>query len=245
MKIEYWLILLVLITFLKEVIFIISLYPIRIWFKLKLKRSNKILNKRKVDIPQEYISANRESIKKKILRFISGYIRYSIFKVSVIPSHTIRNFLYKNVYCIELGFNAVIYYGAEIRAPHKLSVGARSIIGDKSVLDARNEIIIGEDVNMSSEVHIWTEQHDHRDPYFRCNSDESYKVQIGNRVWIGPRVTILHGVKIGEGAVIAAGSVVTKNIAAYEIVGGIPAKKIGERNMNLKYQFWGKPIPFY
>ena len=52
---------------------------------------------------------------------------------------------------------------------------------------------------------------------------------IGNDVWIGAGVTILRGVKIGDGAVIAAGAVVTKDVAPYSIVGGVPAKHIKYR----------------
>ena len=47
--------------------------------------------------------------------------------------------------------------------------------------------------------------------------------------WIGANATILKGVTVGEGAVVAAGAVVTKNVAPYTIVGGVPAKYIGDR----------------
>lgn len=54
-------------------------------------------------------------------------------------------------------------------------------------------------------------------------------VWIGNDVWIGDDVTIMSGVKIGDGAVIATGSIVTKNVPAYTIVGGTPAKTLKKR----------------
>jgi len=54
-------------------------------------------------------------------------------------------------------------------------------------------------------------------------------VIISDDVWIGARTIILKGVKIGKGAVIGAGSVVTKDVSAYSIVGGNPAKVIKRR----------------
>lgn len=54
-------------------------------------------------------------------------------------------------------------------------------------------------------------------------------IRIGNDVWIGENVTLAHGVQIGNGAVIASNAVVTKDVAAYTIVGGLPAKKIRDR----------------
>lgn len=58
---------------------------------------------------------------------------------------------------------------------------------------------------------------------------DGFSVEIGNDVWIGDNVTILAGVKIGNGAIIGAGAVVVKDVDAYSIVGGVPAKEIRKR----------------
>jgi len=55
------------------------------------------------------------------------------------------------------------------------------------------------------------------------------RVVIGNDVWIGHGATLLPGVQVGNGAVIGAGAVVSKDVAPYAIVGGVPAKLIRER----------------
>lgn len=53
-------------------------------------------------------------------------------------------------------------------------------------------------------------------------------IHIGKRVWIGAHATVLPGVTIGDGAIVAAGAVVTKDVPAYTIVGGVPARIIRE-----------------
>lgn len=49
-------------------------------------------------------------------------------------------------------------------------------------------------------------------------------IHIGKNVWIGSNATVLSGVTVGDWAVIAAGAVVTKNVPAYAVVGGVPAR---------------------
>ena len=80
------------------------------------------------------------------------------------------------------------------------------------------------------------------------NSDfKEYKpIIIGHDVWIGARAIVLDGVQVGNGAIIAANAVVTKDVAPYSIVGGVPAKVISyrfspnkiERLINLQWWLW-------
>ena len=73
--------------------------------------------------------------------------------------------------------------------------------------------------------------------YFPGESDDaeffawrkSYRIHIGHDVWIGHGAIVLPGRNIGTGAVIAAGAIVTKDVPAYTIVGGNPARPIKRR----------------
>ena len=59
--------------------------------------------------------------------------------------------------------------------------------------------------------------------------DNKGDIVIGNDVWIGYEAVILSGVKIGDGAIIGTRAVVTKDVAPYTIVGGVPARPIRKR----------------
>lgn len=56
--------------------------------------------------------------------------------------------------------------------------------------------------------------------------DDGYSIHVGNDVWIGSNTLIRGGISIGDGAIIAMGAVVTKDVPAYAIVGGVPARII-------------------
>lgn len=235
------------ILFAKWIIFLIVTPFFLIYKKYhnKIKERNKSSNKFR---EESVVNHNKKSLIHNLsiraFYYFTGLLRYFDIQVGLIPSHHIRNFIYRNIFGVKMGKNSIIYYGAEIRDHFNLKIGKGSIIGDKVILDARNGIDIGENVNLSSGVSIWTEQHDYRDAKFRCRSSESFKVKIGNRAWIGPNVIILHSVEIGEGAVVGAGSVITKNVTPFSVVAGIPAKQVRERPKDLTYEFKGKYTPF-
>lgn len=176
--------------------------------------------------------------------FRKGWERYMLFQIGIIPSCHLRKWIYKAL-GVKIGSNVIFHFKTEIRSPYKLRVGNGTIIGDNALLDARNGIIMGNNVNLSSNVSIYTEQHDHRDPWFRCTSRKNKGVIIGDRVWLGSNVVVLPGVTIGEGAVCCAGSVIAKDVKPFAVVAGIPAIMVNERPRNLVYEFDGKSCRLY
>lgn len=84
--------------------------------------------------------------------------------------------------------------------------------------------------------------------YKYSNKEKKYPVTIGHDCWIGYDAKIISGITIGNGAVILAGAIVTKDIPAYAIVGGIPAKIIKYRydpntiDFLEKFKWWNKDI---
>lgn len=79
---------------------------------------------------------------------------------------------------------------------------------------------------MGTDVTVITRNHrfDRTDvPMMKQGFEDEKPVYIGDDVWIGDRVIILPGVHIGNRCIIAAGSVVTKDVAPYTVVGGVPA----------------------
>ena len=178
------------------------------------------------------------------LFFRNGWQRYMLFQIGLLPSHHIRRFVYKALGA-EIGKNVVFHFRTEIRGIHRLKIGAGTIIGDNALLAAQRGLTIGENVNLSSNVSIYSGEHDHRDPYFRSTPEKTRPITIGDRVWIGSNAIILTGVNIGEGAVCCAGCVVTKDVEPYAVVAGIPAKKVNERPHDLRYEFKGRSVRLY
>lgn len=126
-----------------------------------------------------------------------------------------------------------------------------TLFDDYSYTDSDVSIIyaeIGKFVNIASHVRINPGNHPmervtlhhctyRRKKYGFAETDDesifswrrSHTCKIGHDVWIGHAATIMPGVMIGPGAVVGAGAVVTKDVAPYEIVAGVPARSIRKR----------------
>lgn len=112
-------------------------------------------------------------------------------------------------------------------------IGDRVFIGFGCEFNVRRKITIGSDCLVASGCKFI--DHDHgtsrRDVVMREQADGAEgEIVIGSDVWLGANVVVLKGVQIGRGAIVAAGAIVTKNIADYEIWGGVPARKLAERS---------------
>lgn len=146
-----------------------------------------------------------------------------------VPFHHYRRFIYR-IFGVQIGRGSTIHMFASFYNPYNIEIGQDTIIGEGAVLDGRARLIVGDHVDIASEVMIYNAEHDINSKDFTKAKLET--VEIGDYVFIGPRAIILPGVKIGRGAVIAAGAVVTKDVSDLTIVGGVPAKEIGKRDQD-------------
>lgn len=169
-----------------------------------------------------------------------GWMRYSILMTGKIPSHKIRNILYRYIYNMKITKKTVIYGGCEIRSPWNFHAD-NCVISTNCLLDAREGIYIGNNVVFGGNVHIWTQEHDVDSPFFSVTDSHRGKIVIEDWAWICSDSTILPGIFVHEGAVLAARACAVRDLEAYGIYGGVPAKLIKMRNNNLKYELSGKP----
>ena len=155
------------------------------------------------------------------------------FISSTIPVHSIRKLFYRAA-GVKIGKNSFVHMGARFYQPSGVSIGEGRVVGDHCFMDGRALLKVGNNVDIASDVMIYNSEHDINSEGFDPLEEP---VEIEGYVFVGPRAIILPGVKIGKGAVVGAGAVVTKNVEPFKIVGGIPAKEIGERkNKNPKYK---------
>lgn len=166
-----------------------------------------------------------QKIQNRIATVWLEFVVWMLHVIGYVPFHHIRRFFYR-LAGVTIGTGSALHMHTIFYNPRNIHIGKDTIIGERAVLDGRDQLMIGDHVDIASEVMIYNAEHD-------INSDDFHAIQsptiIEDYAFIGPRAIILPGVTIGKGAVVGAGAVVTKNVEPFTIVGGVPAKVIGER----------------
>ena len=168
-----------------------------------------------------------EKITRRIKAIWRELVCAKLRVVGYIPFHHYRRFFYR-IFGVKIGKGSTIHMFTTFYNPANVRIGRDTIVGEWAVLDGRESLIIGDHVDIASNVMIYNADHDiHSGNFTKARMD---KVVVEDYVFIGPRAIILPGVTIGRGAAIGAGAVVTRDVAALTIVGGVPAKEIGMRD---------------
>lgn len=168
-----------------------------------------------------------QRLKRRVTTIWNEFIISILHLAGCLPSHYLRRFFYR-LGGMHIGSGSTIHMGARFYKPSGISIGKDTILGEGVVLDGRAPLRIGNHVAFASEVMVYNAQHDMKSETFQAIQEA---VTIEDYVFVGPRAIILPGVTIGRGAVVGAGAVVTKDVPELTIVGGIPAKEIGVRDL--------------
>ncbi len=133
---------------------------------------------------------------------------------------------------ISIGSGGQIHNGAQIIA-HKgvITMGDRVTVNAYCTLYGHGNLTIGNNVLIASHCTLIPANHnfENTDIPIRDQGETMDGITIEDDVWLGTHVTVLDGVTIGTGSVVAAGSVVTKDVEAYSVMAGVPAKCIKKR----------------
>lgn len=125
---------------------------------------------------------------------------------------------------ISNGFNPLADIGSIVIGAN-VGIGGHSFICCPSTLTIGDNTITGQYLSIHPQNHVFTDP----DMPVRLQGVTAQGVHIGADCWLGAKVTILDGVRIGDGSIVAAGAVVTQSCPPRSIIGGVPAKIIGQR----------------
>lgn len=176
------------------------------------------------------ISRNRAqrkySARVQLLRLLWA-LATPLFRFSPRPCFGWRAFLLR-CFGAKIGRSVHIYSSAEIRFPWNLKIDDYAAVGEHVLLYNLGPMYIGHSVTISQGSHLCGGTHDHRSKDMTLIGTP---VTVEANAWICADAFIGPGVTVGEGAVVGARAAVFRDVPAWTIVGGNPAKPIGRREL--------------
>ncbi len=167
------------------------------------------------------------SLQNRVARLAWGVAYSLLYRPSPRPLHAWRCFLLR-LFGAKLAAGVHPYPTARIWAPWNLICDEASSIGDDAIIYNPKPVHIGSHAIVSQYAFICGATHDYEDPDFPTIS---YSMRIGDYAWICARACVQPGVNVGEGAVLALGSIATRDLTAWTVYGGVPAKPLKKRTM--------------
>ncbi len=168
---------------------------------------------------------NRLSAANRIGRQLWGVVWLLLYRPSPVFLHGWRRLLLR-VFGARIEQGAHPYPRCRIWAPWNLTMGRHSGIANDVDVYAVAPISVGAYATVSQYAHLCAATHDYEDPSFRLLPAP---IVIGARAWVAAGAFLCPGVTIGEGAVVGARSVVTRDVTAWTVVAGNPARVIKRR----------------
>jgi maltose O-acetyltransferase len=160
----------------------------------------------------------------RLVHRLSNWKRWDVIK-------SLRGWYYSQLVA-DAGRNLRVSSGVRLNNAKMVSIGDNCYLGSGVQLYPWNErIVIGSDVLVAAAVRMITRKHgfDDVDSPMSSQGYTNAPISIEDDVWIGFGAIILPGVTIGQGSIVGAGAVVTKKVAPYTIVAGVPARPIRKR----------------
>jgi maltose O-acetyltransferase len=152
----------------------------------------------------------------------------------------VRGQVYAALFSAFRGKGARIGLFTHIWFPWNLELGKHAFIGRNAYINClhRGDLRIGNNVMIAPYAMVITTRHNSFTPDtpMRIQGVSSRKVIIEDDVWIGGNAVILPGVRVGRGSVVAASSVVNRDIPAYALAGGNPARILKSREVKRSNQ---------
>jgi len=165
------------------------------------------------------------SMRNKLARTAWHVVCALLFRPSPRPLHAWRAFLLR-CFGAKLGPGCHIYPGARIWAPWNLVCAEGAAIADEAIIYNAACVSMGAYAIVSQQAYVCTATHDFDDAAFPMIVAP---VSLGARAWICARACVLPGVSLGDGAVLGLGAVAAKDLEAWQIYAGNPARRLKPR----------------
>lgn len=167
--------------------------------------------------------------RNKAGRVLWGVVRVVLFRPTPRFMDGWRRFLLR-CFGARIGKGARILSSARVWAPWNLEMGEFACLGEAVDCYCVDKVSIGAHATVSQYTFLCTASHDIADPHMRLITAP---IAVGDQAWVAADVFVGPGVCIGQGCVVAARSSVFKDLPAWKVCAGTPARVVRDRFLRM------------